>query len=88
MIEALQSIVERRRGGETGVRAVQALRGEAFWKALESGSWDAGGWDPKLLEACLCRSNQLNPPRPTYSHVLPTTEDLRRLAPECVCLSF
>jgi len=43
VIEALQSIVERRRGGETGVRTVQALHGESFWKALESGSWDAGG---------------------------------------------
>ena len=32
VIEALQAIVERRRGAETGVRAVQALRGESFWK--------------------------------------------------------
>jgi len=80
VIEAVQSIVERRRGGETGVRAVQALRGDAFWKAFESGSWDAGGWDRDLLEACLSRSNQLNPPRETYSHALPTTADLRRLA--------
>jgi hypothetical protein len=88
VIEAMQSIVERRRGGESGVRAVQALRGEAFWRALESGSWEAGGWEPRLLEACLCRSNQLNPARPTYSHVYPTTEDLRRLSPGAYAYRF
>jgi len=88
VIEALQAIVERRRGGETGVRAVQALRGESFWKALECGSWEAGGWDKNLLEACLSRSNQLNPARPTYSHVFPSNDDLRRLAPESYAYRF
>ncbi len=88
VIEAMQSIVERRRGGETGVKSVQALRGEAFWKAMESGSWRAGGWDPKLLEACLCRSNQLAPARPTYSHVFPSLQDLRRLAPDSYAYRF
>lgn len=88
VIEAMQCIVERRRGGETGVRAVQALRGDAFWKALEAGSWNAGGWDPKLLEACLSRSNQLNPARPTYSNVLPSNADLKRLAPDSYAYRF
>lgn len=88
VIEALQSIVERRRGGETGVAAVQALRGDAFWNALECGSWEKGGWDPKLLEACLSRSNQLHPARPTYSHVYPTREDLKRLAPDAYAYRF
>jgi len=88
VIEAMQAIVERRRGGETGVKAVQALRGDAFWKALEAGSWEAGGWDPQLLEAALCRSNQLKPARATYSHVLPTTDDLKRLAPASYAYRF
>jgi hypothetical protein len=88
VIEAMQSIVERRRGGETGVRAVEAFRGDRFWKAMEAGSWDAGGWDPQLLEACLSRSNQLNSPRATYSHVLPTIEDLRRLAADSYAYRF
>jgi hypothetical protein len=88
VIEALQSIVERRRGSETGVRAVQAFRGESFWNALTSGSWDAGGWDPNLLEACLSRSNQLNSPRPTYSHAIPNNDDLRRLAPNSYVYRF
>jgi len=88
VIEAMQSIVERRRGGETGVRAVEAIRGERFWSALAAGSWDRGGWDPILLEACLSRSNQLNPARPTYSHILPTSDDIRRLAPESYAYRF
>jgi len=88
VLEAVQSIVERRRGGETGVRSVEALRGDRFWKALESGSWAAGGWDRELLDAALCRSNQLTAPRPTYSNLLPTTEDLRRLAPDSYAYRF
>lgn len=88
VLEALQTIIERRRGGETGVRAVEAFRGERFWKAMEAGSWKAGGWDSRLLEAALSRSNQLHSPRPTYSNVLPTTADLRRLAPDSYAYRF
>ncbi|MDG1897775.1 MAG: hypothetical protein P8J37_22980, partial [Fuerstiella sp.] len=39
-IEALQSIVERRRGGETGVVAVSALTGEQIWQAEKEGKWN------------------------------------------------
>jgi hypothetical protein len=49
-LEALQCMAERRQGGETGVRAVQLLQGEAMWKAL-----DAGRWSQRLLEAALER---------------------------------
>jgi hypothetical protein len=45
-LEALQAMIENRKGGETGVRAVQCLQGEAAWQAAEKGRWDAG-----LLEA-------------------------------------
>ena len=88
VIEALQSIMERRRGGESGVRAVEAFRGDRFWNAMAAGTWESGGWDRQLLEACLSRSNQLNSARETYSHVLPTVEDMRRLAPESYAYRF
>jgi hypothetical protein len=70
-LETLQCMVERRRGGETGVAAVQALRGDAVWKALGAGSWSGGGCARELFEACLCRSFTLASPRPGYGHALP-----------------
>lgn len=88
VLEAVQSVLERRRGAETGVKSVEALSGERFWKGLESGSWDAGGWDRALLDSALSRSNQLQSPRESYSNVLPNTEDLRRLAPDSYAYRF
>ncbi|MFN8709531.1 MAG: hypothetical protein ACK526_23490 [Planctomyces sp.] len=88
VIEALQCIVERRRGGETGIVAVEAFRGDRFWKALNAGSWDAGGWDPKLMEAALSRSNQLKSPRPTYSNVMPTNDELKTMASDSYAYRF
>ena len=44
---------------ESGVKAVQLLEGDAVWKAFESGSWQMGGWDPNLFEACLTRTQTL-----------------------------
>jgi len=51
-LEGLQCMVERRRGGESGVKAVQLVEGEAVWKALADGRY------PKdLLTAALSRSD-------------------------------
>jgi hypothetical protein len=38
-LETLQCMVERRRGGETGVAAVQCLDGDAVWQAARDGRW-------------------------------------------------
>jgi hypothetical protein len=81
--ETLQCMLERRKGGETGVASVEALTGDAFWKAYASGSWEAGGWDPALLEACLCRSQTLSQAE-THSHRHPTERDVREWVKEPV----
>ena len=39
MLETLQCMMERRQGGETGVRGVQALQGERAWQAQQQGRW-------------------------------------------------
>ena len=51
-LEAMQCMIERRKGGETGVAAVQLIEGEEVWKAGKDGRWSM-----KLLEAALSRSD-------------------------------
>jgi hypothetical protein len=55
-LETLQVMLERRKGGETGVKAVTCLTGKDVWKAGDKGLWS---WD--LLEAALARSETVNP---------------------------
>ena len=38
-LEGLQCMIERRAGGETGVKSVQAVTGDAIWKAEADGLW-------------------------------------------------
>jgi len=51
-LEGLQCMVERRRGGESGVKAVQMLQGDAVWKA-----GDEGRYSKVLLTSALSRSD-------------------------------
>src|SRR5262245_18691660 len=80
-------MLERRRGGETGVAWVHALRGEAVWNALAAGSWDKGGWSARLFEACLARSHTLAQGE-TFSHRYPTVEQIKTWVKDPVCYRF
>jgi len=51
-LEAMQSMVERRRSGETGIKAVQMIEGDEVWKAGRDGRWSQ-----RLLSAALSRSD-------------------------------
>jgi hypothetical protein len=75
-LETIQCMAERRQGGETGVVAVTGLRGDSVWKAMSASDWKSGGWDGRLFEACLCRSQTLAQLE-SYSHRYPTLEQIR-----------
>jgi hypothetical protein len=72
--ETIQAMVERRRGGETGIRWIQAFRGDSFWEALAGGRWSR-----ELVDACLCRATYLAVPRPGFNHVFPAWDEMRAL---------
>lgn len=86
-LETIQCMAERRKGGETGVAWVEAVRGDAAWKAMASGSWANGGWDPKLFNACLCRTQTLAQPE-TFSHRRPTAEQIKQWVKDPVIYRF
>jgi hypothetical protein len=58
-LEVLQCFAERRRGGETGVRAVQHYEGDAVWHAAEQGVWST-----ELMMAALSRAETPGKGRP------------------------
>jgi len=87
-LEVIQCMAERRRGGETGVAWVEALRGDAVWRAMEAGGWDAGGFSPQLFKACLCRSQTLAQARSGFSDRYPTSKQMRQLVKDPIAYRF
>ncbi len=82
-LETLQCMVERRYGGESGVKWLQAYRGENFWKAYEEKLWSH-----ELMESALCRSHTLTPAREGFNDILPTTDDMRRIVKNPVAYQY
>jgi len=74
-LETMQCMAERRKGGETGIAWVEALAGNAVWKAMNRGDWSREGWDPGLFKACLTRTQTLRQPE-SFSHRYPTPEQM------------
>jgi hypothetical protein len=67
-LEVLQSFVEFRAGGETGISSVRFLQGESLWKAA-----DAGLWNVKLAEAAMAA--ELGPGQPPLKELAAKLED-------------
>lgn len=65
-LEMLETIVERRSGGETGVKAVRCLVGDAVWKAGEQGVYDS-----ELLAAAIARLKRPPPADRKLSELVP-----------------
>ena len=67
-LESLQCQLERRRDGETGVRSVQCLSGEAVWQAGHEGRWS---WElaQSALGAIEDGPGQLDPKKVEDPHV-------------------
>ena len=78
-LEAVQCMVERREGGEKGVKWLQAYSGDRFWEADHHGVWSR-----ELFEAALSRSQSLRPSRPGFNNVFPTQDEMKRLVDDPV----
>jgi hypothetical protein len=64
-LEFVQALAERRKGGETGIAAVQTLSGDAVWQKLDSGDVDKA-----LYDDCFARLRRpLNGTRPVREAV-------------------
>ncbi|NKB66062.1 MAG: hypothetical protein GKR89_03270 [Candidatus Latescibacteria bacterium] len=82
-LETLQCMVERRKGGETGVRWLDTYRGERFWKAHHEGAWSR-----ELFEACLTRSHTLTPGRAGFNNPFPTLDELKKLVEDPIAYQY
>ncbi len=52
-LEVMQSLAERRRGGETGVQSITTVSGDEIWKAEQ-----AGRWSRKLMAQALATAGE------------------------------
>jgi hypothetical protein len=82
-LETVQCMVERRKGGESGVKWVEAYRGANFWKA-----YDSGAFPKDLIEAALCRSHTLAPSRPGFNDIFPSRADMERIVKDPVVYCY
>ena len=82
-LETIQCMVERRKGGETGVEWLQTYRGSAFWDA-----YDSGVWSPRLIRAALSRSATLRSASASFTNTFPTTDEMKSLVPNPVAYHY
>jgi hypothetical protein len=82
-LETLQCMVERRKGGETGVEWLQTYRGNAFWQAHQSGIWSQ-----ELFRAALSRSASTPPIPPNMDYVFPSIDQLKSMVRNPVAYNY
>ena len=82
-LETIQCMVERRRGGESGVKWLEAYRGDKFWDACR-----ANVWPSELMNAALCRSHTLTPARAGFNDIFPSFDEMRRLVKDPVAYRY
>ncbi len=82
-LETLQCMVERRKGGESGVRWLQAYRGDNVWQAHHDGIWSR-----ELFESALSRSHTLTPTRAGFNNNYPTFDEMREIVKDPVAYHY
>lgn len=82
-LETIQCMVERRKGGESGVEWIQTYTKDAFWKAYQEGVWSQA-----LVKAALSRSSTLRPADPTFTNIFPTVDQMKALVPDPVAYQY
>ena len=82
-LETIQCMVERRKGGETGVEWLQTYRGDSFWKAHREGLWSQA-----LFKSALSRSDTLRPGNSTFTDVFPSVEQMQAMVPDPVAYHY
>lgn len=82
-LETIQCMVERRKGGETGVEWLQTYRGPAFWKAYQDGVWSQA-----LVKSALSRSSTLRPGDTSFTDIFPTIEQMKTMVPDPVAYQY
>lgn len=81
-LEVLQSIVESRRGGESGIAEIQLLSGDAFEAARREGRWSQTLVDAAMqAEADMQARRQPRPTRGVFSSRAATKQDDAKQAP-------
>lgn len=91
-LEVLQSFVESRRGGETGIAEVQLLWGDAFEAAQASGRWSR-----ELVDAAMQAETEMAAQRQPFPRVDPPSSGAspparpappRPSGPHAICLTY
>lgn len=82
-LETIQCMVERRKGGESGVEWIQTYRKDAFWKAYEDKVWSHD-----LMRSALSRSFTIRPGAASFTNDLPTVDQMKGMVPDPVAYQY